>query len=65
MPGMTGTEFFLKFSQFCTTLVIFLSANAYDSEDRLCEMGFSAQDYVAKPHSTQLFIKRANILLRG
>lgn len=65
MPGMHGIEFFLRFRELSRARVIFLSANASDIEERLLEVGTSADEYVDKPFSTERLIGVVNRLARS
>ncbi len=65
MPGMHGIDFFLKFRQYSSAPVVFLSASAEEIHDHLDQLGVSAHDYVQKPASAKHLLMLTERVLRS
>lgn len=64
MPGMHGIEFFQRLRRYSRCPVVFLSASADEIEDKLADIGLSADAYVNAPFSLRQVMGLCERILR-
>jgi two-component system response regulator VanR len=63
LPGVNGFELLKEFRRICEAPVLMMTALT-DDRDQLSAFNNLADDYVTKPFSTQILLKRVEALLR-
>ena len=63
LPGTNGLELLKELRQICDTPVLMMTALS-DDDNQLRAFDNQADDYVTKPFSMQILVKRAEVLLR-
>ena len=63
LPGINGQELLKELRKICDTPVLMMTA-LFDDENQLRAFSNLADDYVTKPFSMQILVKRAQALLR-